>query len=78
MYCLILLLFFFQYLTNAENLISSCCFSEHHLKQIELEHINLEGYELGAAYCRKSVLEGGFASLFLKNTIIHFTLIIGL
>jgi hypothetical protein len=30
------------------------CFSEHHLKQIELEEINLEGYKLGAAYCRKS------------------------
>jgi hypothetical protein len=33
-------------------------FSEHHLKQIELEQINL-GYKLGAAYCRKSVLKGG-------------------
>jgi hypothetical protein len=35
------------------------CFSEHHLKQIELEDINLEGYKLGAAYCRKSLLKGG-------------------
>jgi hypothetical protein len=35
------------------------CFSEHHLKQIELEQIHLEGYKLGAAYCRKSLLKGG-------------------
>jgi exonuclease III len=35
------------------------CFSEHHLKQTELEQINLEGYKLGAAYCRKSLLKGG-------------------
>jgi hypothetical protein len=35
------------------------CFSEHHLKQIELKHINLEGYKLGSAYCRKSLLKDG-------------------
>jgi exonuclease III len=35
------------------------CFSDHHLKQIELEQINLEGYKLGAAYCRKSLRKGG-------------------
>jgi hypothetical protein len=35
------------------------CFSEHHLKQIELEQINLDGYELSAAYCRKYLLKGG-------------------
>jgi hypothetical protein len=34
------------------------CFSGHRRKQIELEQINLEGYELGAAYCRKSLLKG--------------------
>jgi hypothetical protein len=34
------------------------CFSEHHLKHIELDQINLEGYKLGAAYCRKSLLKG--------------------
>jgi hypothetical protein len=35
------------------------CFSEHHLKQIEPEQINLEGYKLGATYCRKSILKCG-------------------
>jgi hypothetical protein len=34
------------------------CFSVHHLKQIELEQINLESYKLGAEYCRKSLLKG--------------------
>jgi hypothetical protein len=32
---------------------------EHHLKQIELEQINVEGYKLGAAYCRKPLLKSG-------------------
>jgi hypothetical protein len=35
------------------------CFAEHHLKQTELEQVNLGGYKLGAAYCRKSLLTGG-------------------
>jgi hypothetical protein len=35
------------------------CLSGHHLKQIEMEQINVEGYKLGAAYCRKSLLKGG-------------------
>jgi hypothetical protein len=34
-------------------------FPEHHLKQIELKQVNLEGYKIGAAYCRKSLLKGG-------------------
>jgi hypothetical protein len=34
-------------------------FLEHHLKQIELEQIDLEDYKFGAAYCRKSLLKGG-------------------
>jgi hypothetical protein len=34
-------------------------FSGHHLNQIELEQINLEGYKLGASYCRISLLKGG-------------------
>jgi hypothetical protein len=34
---------------------------EHHLKQLELDQINLDGYKLGAAYCRKSLLKGGIS-----------------
>jgi hypothetical protein len=47
------------------------CFKERHLKEIELEQINLEGYELGAEYCMKSLLKGGICTLFIKNTIIE-------
>jgi hypothetical protein len=47
------------------------CFSEHHLKQIELEQINLEGYKLGAAYCRKSLLKGGVCIFVHKITTIQ-------
>jgi hypothetical protein len=34
------------------------CFPEHHLKQLELDQTNLDGFKLGAAYCRKSLLKG--------------------
>jgi exonuclease III len=34
------------------------CLSEYHLKQLELDQINLDVYKLGAAYCRKSLLKG--------------------
>jgi hypothetical protein len=43
------------------------CFSEHHLQQIELEQINLEGYKLGAAYYRKSLLKGGVCTFVHKK-----------
>jgi hypothetical protein len=29
------------------------CFSEHHLKQFELDQINVDGYTFGAKYCRQ-------------------------
>jgi hypothetical protein len=43
------------------------CSQEHHLKQIELEQINLEGCKLCAAYCRKSLLKGGVCIFVHKN-----------
>jgi exonuclease III len=43
------------------------CFSEHRLKQLELDHINLDGYKLGAAYCRKSLLKGGVSIFVLEK-----------
>jgi hypothetical protein len=43
------------------------CFSEHHLKQIELEQINLEDYKLGATYCIKSLLKGGVCTFVHKK-----------
>jgi exonuclease III len=42
------------------------CFSEHPLKQLELDQINLDGYKLGVAYCRKSLLKGG-VSIFVHE-----------
>ena len=35
------------------------CFSEHHLKNFELDQINIDGYNLGAAYCRQNIKRGG-------------------
>ena len=35
------------------------CFSKHHLKKTELDQINVDGYRLGAAYCRQVVKRGG-------------------
>jgi hypothetical protein len=29
------------------------CFSEHHLRQSEVDLINIENYTLGAKYCRR-------------------------
>jgi hypothetical protein len=34
---------------------------DHHLKQLELDQINLDDYKLGAAYCKKSLLKGGIS-----------------
>jgi exonuclease III len=43
------------------------CFLEHHLKQIELEQINLEDYKLGAEYYRKYLLKGGVCIFVYKK-----------
>jgi exonuclease III len=44
------------------------CFSEHHLKKPKLDQINIDGYRLGAAYCRKAVKRGGVC-IFVKKTL---------
>jgi hypothetical protein len=49
--------------------LHTLCFSEHHLKQIELEQVNLEGYKLSAAYYRKSLLKYGVWIFFHKKKI---------
>ena len=43
------------------------CFSEHHLKNFELDQINVDGYNLGAAYCRKIVKRGGICIFVCNN-----------
>jgi len=42
------------------------CFSEHHLQKPELDQINVDGYRLGAAYCRQVVKRGG-VGIFVKK-----------
>ena len=42
------------------------CFSEHHLKKPELDQIHVDGYRLGAAYCRQVVKRGGVC-IFVKK-----------
>jgi hypothetical protein len=42
------------------------CFSEHLPKKPKLDQINLEGYRLGAAYCRQ-VLKRGGVCIFVKE-----------
>ena len=42
------------------------CFPEHHLKKSELDQINVDGYRLGAAYCRQVIKRGGVC-IFVKK-----------
>jgi hypothetical protein len=48
------------------NLPHILCLTEHHMKQLELEHIHIENYNLGATYCRKA-LEKGIVNIFVHN-----------
>jgi len=44
------------------------CFSEHHLKNFELDQINIDGYNPGAAYCRQNIKRGGVC-IFVRNNL---------
>jgi exonuclease III len=44
------------------------CFSEHHLKNFELEQINVDGYNLGATHCRQVIKRGGVC-IFVRNNL---------
>jgi hypothetical protein len=44
------------------------CFSKHHLKNFELNQINVDGYKLGATYCRQVVNRGGVC-IFVRNNL---------
>ena len=47
-------------------------FSEHHLKNFELDQINVDGYNLGATYCRQIVKRGvQFISQYLFKDIFY-------
>ena len=47
--------------------------TEHHLKDSELTHINMEHYTLGASYCRQSRTHGG-VGIFMHNTLSYSTI----
>jgi len=44
------------------------CFYAHHLKNFEIDQININGYNLGAAYCRQNIKRGGVCS-FVRNNL---------
>ena len=43
------------------------CFTEHHLNQYEIELIQIDGYTLGASFCRNSLKMGGMCIFVNKN-----------
>jgi hypothetical protein len=44
------------------------CFSEHHLKNFQLDQISIDGYRLGAAHSRQT-LKGGGVCIFIQNNL---------
>jgi exonuclease III len=43
------------------------CFAEHHLKQMQINHISIETYNLGANFCRGSFNKGGVCIFVYKS-----------
>jgi hypothetical protein len=52
------------------------CFSEHHHKKFEFGQINVDGYRLGAAYCRQVVKRGGIC-IFVQNNLKYTNIELG-
>ena len=52
------------------------CFSEHHLKESELDQINVDGYRLHARYCRQVVKRGGVC-IFVYKTLNYINIDLG-
>ena len=50
------------------NFLHVLCFSEHHLKDFELDQISIDGYKLAATHSRK-ILKGGGVCIFIQNTL---------
>jgi len=49
------------------------CFTEHHLKETEINNIHIENYTLGASYCRHSRTHGG-VGIFVHNSLSYTTI----
>jgi hypothetical protein len=43
------------------------CLTEHHLSNTEISYVNIDSYNLGARFCRKSCKNGG-VSIFVHGT----------
>ena len=65
-------------LTNSmlPNCLHILCFSEHHLKEFELDQSNVDGYRLGARYCRQVVKRGGVC-IFVYKTLNYINIDLG-
>jgi hypothetical protein len=44
------------------------CLTEHHKKQLELEQLHIENYNLSARYCRRTLEKGG-VSIFVHEDL---------
>lgn len=44
------------------------CFTEHHLSGLEIHTVHIDGYTLGAYYCRNLLQKGGVC-IFVKNCL---------
>jgi len=44
------------------------CFTEHHLKDYELNNTHIPKYKLGTNYCRKNLKQGGVC-LYVHETL---------
>ena len=44
------------------------CLTEHHLKYSRLEKVHIEGYKLGAHFCRQ-IQEKGDIAIFVRNSL---------
>ena len=58
------------------NCLHILCFSEHHLKEFELDQINVDGYRPGARYCRQVVKRGGVC-IFVYKTLNYINIDLG-
>jgi exonuclease III len=48
------------------------CFTEHHLKEHQINRLSIDNYHLGASYCRKSTTVGGIC-IFVHKSITYST-----
>jgi hypothetical protein len=51
------------------------CFTEHHLAVSEIQTVHIDGYTIGAYYCRNQLRKGGVCTFVKKcHKLLHFKL----